>query len=151
MTAESRKRSMAGKIAIVTGATAGIGKYTALGLAQRGCRLLITGRNAERLTAAAAWIKERAPAAAIETERGDFAVLAEVRAMAGRILAAHQKIDILVNNAGFMMTSHIVTGDGFETTFQVNHLAPFLLTGLLLPAVQAAAPARIVNVASRAS
>jgi NAD(P)-dependent dehydrogenase (short-subunit alcohol dehydrogenase family) len=139
------------RLAVITGATAGIGRYTALGLARQGIGLLITGRDAGRLADTVSWLKARAPDVAIETERGDFASLAEVRAMAERIAARHPKIDILINNAGLVMPKRVVTIDGFETTFQVNHLAPFLLTHILLPALNAAAPSRIVNVSSVAS
>jgi NAD(P)-dependent dehydrogenase (short-subunit alcohol dehydrogenase family) len=139
------------RLAVITGGTAGIGRYTALGLVRQGVGLLITGRDAGRLAETVAWLKARAPDAAIETERGDFASLAEVRAMAERIAARHSKLDILVNNAGLIMPNRVVTTDGFETTFQVNHLAPFLLTHILLPALKAAAPSRIVTVSSMAS
>jgi len=139
------------KLAIVTGATAGVGKYTALGLARLGYAVIVTGRDAARLAAAKAWIEAAAPGARIMTEQSDFAVLAEVRAMGERIAANHPAIDLLVNNAGLIMTRRETTGDGFEMTWQVNHLAPFLLTRLLLPALKAGAPSRIVNVASEAS
>jgi len=143
--------SPGGKLAIVTGATAGVGKYTALGLARLGFAVLITGRDAARLAAAKAWIEAGHPGATVTTEQADFASLRQVRAMAGRILANHAAIPLLVNNAGLIMTHRETTEDGFEMTWQVNHLAPFLLTGLLLPALKAGAPARIVNVASDAA
>lgn len=146
-----RADSLSGKVAVVTGATAGIGLYTALGLAERGAELVITGRDPGRLAAAAAGIRNRVPDARIETEQGDFASLRQVRAMAERILARHPRLQILINNAGLLATRWALTEDGFETTFQVNHLAPFLLTSLLLPALRAGAPARIVTVSSRAS
>src|SRR5579883_257130 len=140
-----------GKVAIVTGATGGIGLCTALGLAEKGATVVITGRSETRLADAVSWLKARAPAADIETERADFASLAEVRAMGERILAKHPKIAVLVNNAGLMTLKRVTTQDGYEATFQINHLAPFLLTRILLPALEAAAPSRIVTVASRAS
>ena len=137
------------KLAVVTGATSGVGLYTALGLARLGAGLVITGRDVRRLSDAASWIKNKVPGAMIEIENADFAKLPEVRAMAERIAQGHEKIEILVNNAGLIMPARSLTADGFETTFQVNHLAPFLLTALLLPSLRAAAPARIVNVSSR--
>lgn len=136
---------------VVTGATSGIGKYAALGLAQRGAKLVLTGRDPERMAAAVAWIKARAPDAKIDSDLADFASLGEVRALAARLLARHPRIDVLLNNAGLIMGRRILTADGYETTFQVNHLAPFLLTNLLLPALKATAPSRIVTVASAAS
>jgi NAD(P)-dependent dehydrogenase (short-subunit alcohol dehydrogenase family) len=146
-----KDNDLAGKVAIVTGATTGIGLWTALGLAERGARLVITGRDAGKLADAVTWLKARVPAAEIETERGDFASLNQVRAMGERILAKHPRIGVLVNNAGLMALKRVVTEDGFESTFQINHLAPFLLTGILLPALKAGAPSRIVTVSSRAS
>ena len=143
--------SLAGKTAIVTGATAGVGKYTALGLAERGATLVITGRDAKRLADTVAWIKGKVPRASIETELADFASLRQVRAMGERLIARHPKLALLVNNAGLIMPGRVTTEDGFESTFQINHLAPFLLTILLLPALEAAAPSRIVTVSSRAS
>lgn len=139
------------RLAIVTGATAGVGRYTALGLARLGAALIVTGRNEKRLAETVQWIKAKVPGAWIETEQADFASLSQVRAMGLRILANHPKIDILINNAGLVMPSRVVTEDEFETTFQVNHLSPFLLTDILLPALKAGAPSRIVNVASQAS
>jgi NAD(P)-dependent dehydrogenase (short-subunit alcohol dehydrogenase family) len=139
------------KLAIVTGATAGVGKYTALGLARLGYAVIITGRDATRLAAAKAWIEAAAPGARIETEQADFASLAQVRAMGERIAAGHSALNLLVNNAGLIMTRRETTEDGFEMTWQVNHLAPFLLTNLLLPLLKAGAPSRIVTVASEAA
>jgi NAD(P)-dependent dehydrogenase (short-subunit alcohol dehydrogenase family) len=85
------------------------------------------------------------------TETADFASLRQVRAMAERIAANHSALALLVNNAGLIMTHRVTTEDGFEMTWQVNHLAPFLLTNLLLPILKAGAPSRIVNVASDAA
>jgi len=139
------------KLAIVTGATGGVGLHTALGLARLGFAVMITGRDAARLAAAKAWIEAAEPGARIMTEQADFASLRQVRAMAVRILANHAALALLVNNAGLIMTHRETTEDGFEMTWQVNHLAPFLLTNLLLPLLKAGAPSRIVNVASEAS
>jgi NAD(P)-dependent dehydrogenase (short-subunit alcohol dehydrogenase family) len=139
------------KLAIVTGATAGIGRYTALGLARLGLAVIITGRDAGRLAAAKAWIEAAQPGAVVMTEAADFASLRQVRAMAERIAAKHSALSALVNNAGLIMTHRETTEDGFEMTWQVNHLAPFLLTNLLLPLAKAGAPSRIVTVASEAA
>ena len=149
--AADKDRSLAGKVAVVTGATAGVGQYTALGLARKGAITVITGRNAKRLAATVSWLRNRLPDAQIETEQADYTSLAQIRAMGERIAARHPKIAILVNNAGLIMTKREMTEDGFEATFQINHLAGFLLTALLLPALRAGAPARIVTVSSRAS
>ena len=140
----------AGRVAVVTGASAGIGLYTALGLARAGMRVVMTGRDRERTEAARRFVAERADAALLETALADLSSLAAVRRLADGILARHDRLDVLVNNAGLFSPRYRVSQDGYETTFAVNHLAPFLLTNLLLDRLRASAPARIVTVASRA-
>lgn len=140
-----------GKVAVVTGASSGIGQYTALGLAKLGATVVIAARNPQRLAESAAWLRSQVPGATIEAEQVDFAALNSVRAMAARVAARHPRIAILVNNAGLVMGRRTVTEDGFEAVFQINHLAPFLLTNLLLPVLKAEDKARIVTVASDAS
>jgi NAD(P)-dependent dehydrogenase (short-subunit alcohol dehydrogenase family) len=148
--AGERREGLASRIAVVTGASAGIGLYTVLGLARTGMRVVMTGRDPARTEAARRFVVERASGAQVETALADFASLAEVRRLAGEILAAHDKIDVLVNNAGLFSPKFERSADGYEMTFAVNHLAPFLLTNLLLDRLKASAPARIVTVASRA-
>jgi len=139
------------KTIVVTGATSGIGRATALGLAKLGSRLILVGRDAGRAEETSAEIQNVTGRNDVEVVRGDFAQLAEVRRVAGELIARTEAIHVLVNNAGVTMMKRTTTPDGFETTFAVNHLAYFLLTGLLLPRLRAAAPAaRIVNVASDA-
>ena len=138
------------RVAIVTGASAGIGLYTALGLAKAGMRVVMTGRHPARTEAARRFVVEHARGAQIETAIADFASLAEVRRLADELLARHRQIDLLVNNAGLFSPKFARSTDGYELTFAVNHLAPFLLTNLLLERLKASAPARIVTVASRA-
>lgn len=140
----------AGRVAVVTGASAGIGVYTALGLARAGMRVVMTGRDRTHIDAARRFIAERAEGAQLETALADFASLAAVRRMADDIRARHDRLDLLVNNAGLFSPRYRLSQDGYETTFAVNHLAPFLLTNLLLDRLAASAPARIVTVASRA-
>jgi retinol dehydrogenase 14 len=113
-------------------------------------RVVMTGRDPARTEAARRFVTDRASGAQVETALADFASLAEVRRLAGEILAAHDRIDVLVNNAGLFSPKFELSRDGYEMTFAVNHLAPFLLTNLLLDRLKAAAPARIVTVASRA-
>ena len=140
-----------GKTVVVTGATSGIGRATAVGLARLDSRLILVGRDAGRAEETVAEIRAATGRADVEMLRGDFARQAEVRRVAGEILARTDAIHVLVNNAGVTMLKRTTTPDGFETTFAVNHLAYFLLTGLLLPRLLAAAPgARVVNVASDA-
>jgi NAD(P)-dependent dehydrogenase (short-subunit alcohol dehydrogenase family) len=136
--------------AVVTGASSGIGLYTALGLAGKGMRVVMVGRDPARTEAARRFVAARWPAASLTTAIADFAALGQVRRLAGEILAANDKIDVLINNAGLFSPTYRASADGFELTFAVNHLAPFLLTNLLVNRLKASAPARIINVASRA-
>jgi NAD(P)-dependent dehydrogenase (short-subunit alcohol dehydrogenase family) len=137
--------------ALVTGATGGIGLQTARVLAQMGHSVLIHGRDPRKGEAAAKEVRSTA-AANVEVSflQADFASLAQVRELAAQVVASVPRLDVLINNAGCGNFSRTVTTDGYETTFAVNHLAPFLLTHLLLNKLKESAPARIVNVASRA-
>jgi len=139
---------MKGKVCVVTGATSGIGKAAATALARMGSQVVLVGRDRGRAEAAAAEI------GAIGTvppkvEIADLASLEQVRALAGR-LASLERVDVLINNAGLVLGERRVTEDGFEHVFAVNHLAPFLLTSLLLPKLTGSAPARVVTVTSDA-
>lgn len=140
---------MAGKTCIVTGASAGIGAATALGLAKRGGSLALVGRDATRLSAVAVKCRE-AGAPSVGTYVADFAVLEQVRALATSLLADLPRIDVLINNAALVLQHREQTTDGYEKVFAVNHLAPYLLTRLLLDRVIASGPSRIVIVASDA-
>ncbi|MGA8379889.1 MAG: SDR family NAD(P)-dependent oxidoreductase [Stellaceae bacterium] len=142
--------SAAERIGIVTGASSGIGLYTALGLARTGMRVVMVGRDRDRTEAARRFVSDRVRGAQVETALADFASLAELRRLAAEILAAHDRLDLLVNNAGLFSPKFQRSADGYELTFAVNHLAPFLLTNLLLDRLKSSVPARIVTVASRA-
>lgn len=138
---------------LVTGATDGIGRGTALELARRGATVLLHGRNAERLTATRDEINQETGNERLETYLADFASLEEVRRFAADLGGQHDRLDVLVNNAGIGAgprgaQKRELSADGIELRFQVNHLAPFLLRHLLLPLLRRAAPARVVNVAS---
>jgi NAD(P)-dependent dehydrogenase (short-subunit alcohol dehydrogenase family) len=137
-------------VGVVTGASSGIGLYTALGLARTGMRVVMAGRDRARTEAARRFVTERAGSDRVEIALADFSRLAEVRRLAEELLAGHDRLDLLVNNAGLMSSQYRLSADGFELTFAVNHLAPFLLTNLLLDRLKASSPARIVTVASRA-
>jgi NAD(P)-dependent dehydrogenase (short-subunit alcohol dehydrogenase family) len=138
------------RIAVVTGASSGIGLHTALGLARAEMRVILVGRDHERTSTARRFVTERTGSDRVEIALADFSRLAEVRRLAAEILAAHDRLDVLVNNAGLVAPKYRLSADGFELTFAVNHLAPFLLTNLLLERLKASAPARIVTVASEA-
>ncbi len=142
--------SPAEPVAIVTGASAGIGLHTALGLAGGGMQVLLVGRDPRRTERARRLVAERSGSRQITTALADFASLAAVRHLAETILAEHPRIDVLVNNAGLIGPRFQLSEDGYELTVAVNHLAPFLLTNLLLDRLRGSAPARIVTVASQA-
>jgi NAD(P)-dependent dehydrogenase (short-subunit alcohol dehydrogenase family) len=137
-----------GGVAVVTGATRGIGLWIALGLARAGCRLVLVGRDRDRGEAARDWVAERVPGAEIEVIAADLASLATTRSLGRQIAARHPRISVLVNNAGVFRTRRHVTSEGREAVLAVNHLSPFLLTRTLATAMGAAAPARIVNIGS---
>ncbi|MEU4291430.1 SDR family oxidoreductase [Kribbella sp. NPDC026596] len=139
---------MAGRTVVVTGATGGIGRATALGLAALGARVAITGRDPERAETAAGEI--RAAGGQADVFMADLSSQAEVRRLADELLRDLPRIDVLVNNVGGYWDTRHVTADGLERTFAVNHLAPFLLTNLLLDRLKYSSPARVVTVASNA-
>jgi NAD(P)-dependent dehydrogenase (short-subunit alcohol dehydrogenase family) len=138
------------RVAIVTGASSGIGLYTAIGLARGEMRVIMAGRDRGRTEAARRLVSERSGSDRVDIALADFSRLGDVRRLADEILAGHDRLDVLVNNAGLFSPHYRLSADGFELTFAVNHLAPFLLTNLLLERLRASAPARIVNVASEA-
>jgi NAD(P)-dependent dehydrogenase (short-subunit alcohol dehydrogenase family) len=135
---------------LVTGATGGLGLATARALVRAGHRVLLHGRDERRGRAALAQLSAAEPAHAPQLLLADFRSLAEVRELARSCLDAVPRLDVLINNAGAAFFSRELTRDGLEATFAVNHLAPFLLTKLLLPRLEASTPARIVTVASAA-
>ena len=139
-----------GKTCIVTGASSGIGKETAIALAAAGARVAVVCRTREKGERALAEIGRRAPGAAVSLFVADLGSLRAVRGLAAELTAALPRIDVLVNNAGLTLRERVVTAEGLETTFAVNHLAYFLLTRLLWPRLVASAPSRVVNVASDA-
>jgi len=141
---------MNGKTILITGANSGIGKAAATEIARRGAHVVLTARDRARGEAARDDIRRASGNEAVELLLGDFAVLDDVRRLAAEADQRLPRIDVLINNAGLMLTERGETNDGYETTFQVNHLAPFLLTSLLYPKLAASAPARVVTVASGA-
>ena len=142
--------TMSGKSCLVTGATSGIGKETALRLAALGAAVTIVGRDEARGAAAAAEIRERVPGARVETLTADLSRPEPVRGLAASVLDRFDRLDVLVNNAGVISMRPRLTADGLEVTFATNHLGPFLLTCLLRGLLERSAPARVVTVASAA-
>jgi NAD(P)-dependent dehydrogenase (short-subunit alcohol dehydrogenase family) len=138
---------LTGRVVVLTGASSGIGAAAAIGLGRLGATVVPVGRSAERLATVATQI-EAAGGAAAAPEVADLASMAEVRALAQRLLAAHAHIHVLANNAGTIAARRQLTPDGHGKTFAVNHLAPFLLTNLLLDRLRACAPARVLTTAS---
>jgi NAD(P)-dependent dehydrogenase (short-subunit alcohol dehydrogenase family) len=141
---------MRGMTVLVTGGTGGIGRATAAGLAAMGARVGIVGRDRRRAEAAAAGLRVESGNPAVDVFIADMSAQAGVRGLAAEILAAYPRLDVLVNNVGGAWATRHVTADGMEHTFAVNHLAPFLLTNLLLDRLKASAPARVVTVSSGA-
>jgi NAD(P)-dependent dehydrogenase (short-subunit alcohol dehydrogenase family) len=150
MTLDSATGPLVGKTVLVTGGTGGIGKATAIGLSALGARVGITGRNQDRARAAAADISRASGNRMVDAFGADLSAQPEVRRMAEAVLVAYPQLDVLVNNVGGFWAHRRVTADGLEHTFAVNHLAPFLLTDLLLDRLMAATSARIVTVSSNA-
>ena len=152
---------MRGKICMITGSNTGIGKETALGLAKLGASIVMVCRNREKGEAAAAEIVKRANNPAVSLMVADLSSQAAIRqlardyaagwgsALGGPSPGARPRLDVLINNAGVILPQRRLTADGIETQFAVNHLAPFLLTNLMLDALKAAAPSRVVVVASQ--
>src|SRR5215218_9845021 len=142
------KGIMSGKVVLLTGGTGGIGKATAEGLASLGARVVVVGRGRSKGEAAAAEIKAKSGSEAVELMVADLSSQAEIHRLAGEFEARHDRLDALVNNAGAMYARRFETEEGIEGTLAVIHLAPVLLTSLLLPMLQSSAPSRIVNVSS---
>lgn len=141
---------MKDKIVLITGSTDGIGKQTAIELAQKGATVLIHGRELKRTMAAEDEIVQQSNNSSINSFIADFSSLKQVKELAEKIKAKHDRLDVLINNAGVYMKKRISSDDGYEMTFQVNYLAHFLLTNLLLDLLKQSAPSRIINVSSMA-
>jgi retinol dehydrogenase 14 len=140
--------SMGGKVCLITGATSGIGKATAMGLASMGASVVMVGRERGRGEAALAEVREKSANASVDLMLADVSSQGEIHRLADKFKETYPRLDVLINNAGLFRSERITTADGLETTFAVNHLAYFLLTNLLLDMLEASSPSRIVNVAS---
>ena len=139
---------LTGKVALVTGASTGIGLDTARALAAAGAAVTLAARDAEKLAGAADAVRARVPGAQIDTGVLDLASLDSVRAFAAEWLGGHDRLHLLVNNAGIMFAPYGQTPEGCELHFGTNHVGHFLLTNLLASALLADPPARVVNLSS---
>jgi NAD(P)-dependent dehydrogenase (short-subunit alcohol dehydrogenase family) len=138
-------------VAVVTGATGGIGRWIALGIARAGYQVVLVGRDRGRAEAVQAWIAGQCPGAATEIMLADLSSLAETRGLAAAIIGRHPALQLLVNNAGVFRARRAETAEGHELVCAVNHLSPFVLTRALEPALRAGAPSRIVTIGSSMS
>jgi NAD(P)-dependent dehydrogenase (short-subunit alcohol dehydrogenase family) len=143
-----RGNPMSSKVCLVTGATSGIGAETALQLARLGAAVIVIGRNAQKSAVTVARIRQQTGNAAVEFMLADLSSQQDIRRLGQEFKRKYRRLDVLVNNVGIVRMRCQESVDGIEMTFAVNHLAPFLLTNLLLDVLKQSAPARIVNVSS---
>jgi NAD(P)-dependent dehydrogenase (short-subunit alcohol dehydrogenase family) len=141
---------MKDKTVLITGATSGIGRVTAIELTKKGANVVFIARNEEKSKKLISDTKLMMPDAKIDYIIADMVSLKQVREAADKFKSKYARLDVLINNAGGYFNPRSVTADGFETTFGVNYLSHFLLTGLLLDLLKKSAPSRIVNVSSMA-
>jgi NAD(P)-dependent dehydrogenase (short-subunit alcohol dehydrogenase family) len=141
---------MDGKVVLITGGTSGIGKAAAKALAGMGAEVVVTGCNRQKGEGALQEIRSESGNNTVSLLLADLAAQAEVRRLAKEFRASHARLNVLVNNAGLYKTRRTETPDGIEMTLAVNHLAPFLLTNLLLDLLKKSAPSRVINVSSEA-
>lgn len=139
---------LAGRLALVTGASSGLGAESARALAAHGAEVVMTGRDVAKTEAAAAAIRSATGNPRVSVLELHLEVPASVRAFAKEFLARHPRLDLLLANAGVMACPLARTAEGWEMQLATNHLGHFLLTGLLAPALRAGAPARVVAVSS---
>jgi NAD(P)-dependent dehydrogenase (short-subunit alcohol dehydrogenase family) len=147
---EPHTPEMTEKVCLVTGATSGIGWETARSLAAKGATMALVGRDAGRLQNAIAKIRGSVPDARLESYVADLSSQEQVRRLALEFQTRHDCLDVLVNDAGAVFPTRRESVDGIEMTLALNHLAPFLLTNLLLDTLKASAPSRVVTVSSGA-
>jgi len=141
---------MDGKTVLITGATHGIGRATAMGLAELGAHTVLVARDAGKGQRTVEEIRARTGNENVDVLIADLSAQSSVRHLAGQVQSRYPRLDVLVNNVGVFLATRRVTADGLEYTFALNHLAPFLLTNLLLDLLKASAPARVVTVSSGA-
>jgi retinol dehydrogenase-14 len=144
----SASGAMKGKVVMVTGANAGMGKEISLALARMGATVVMVSRDRQRGDAARKDVMSATGNQQVELLLADLSSQKSIRDLARDFKAGHDRLDVLVNNAGMSLPARSVTADGIETVFATNHLGPFLLTNLLLPVLTVAAPSRVVIVSS---
>jgi retinol dehydrogenase-14 len=147
---DNQNGGMGGKTVLITGGTSGIGKAAAVALAAMGAYVVVVGRNPERGEAALEEIKARSHSESVELMLADLSVQAELGRLAGEFQERHDRLDVLANNAGLVQSRRTETAEGIETTLATNHLAPFLLTNLLIARLKESAPSRVITVSSEA-
>lgn len=148
--ANGTRSTLQGKVTMVTGANSGMGKVTALALAKMGATVVMVCRDQGRGEAARAEVQAQSGNDAVALLLADLSSQQSIRHLVQEFIGRHIQLHVLVNNVGVTLPKRSVTVDGLETVFATNHLAPFLLTTLLLPVLQASAPARVINIASAA-
>jgi len=141
---------MHGKVCLVTGATSGIGEVTAAVLAARGAKVIVIGRNEVKTEDTVKRIRSEAGSDSVDYLLADFADLQQIHDLVSSFKSQYSHLDVLINNAGAYFNTRRQTAYGVEMTFLVNHLAPFLLTNLLLDAIKMSPAARVINVSSDA-
>lgn len=139
---------MKGKFVLITGATDGIGKQTALELAKQGATALLHGRDPKRLIETVKDLRAKAKDLKLDVFNADFASLNAIRKMVVDLEQKYPRLDVLINNAGVFMKTRELSRDGYEMTFAVNHLAHFFLTHLCLPLLKSSPSARVITVSS---
>ncbi len=147
---ENANGSMDGKVILITGGTSGIGKAAATALARMGAEVVVNGRDREKGERALQEIRDKSGSVKVSLLLADLALQSEVRRLAEEFEASHERLDVLINNAGLILRRRTETPDGIETTLAINHLAPFLLTNLLLGLLKRSAPSRIITLTSEA-
>ncbi len=150
MASENVSGGMDDEVVLITGGTSGIGKAVATALAGMGAEVVVTGRNEERGKAAVREIRRQSGSGKVSLMLANLAVQAEVRGLAEGFKERYNRLGVLINNAGVIQSKRTETPDGIELTLAVNHLAPFLLTNLLLDLLKESAPSRVITVSSEA-
>src|SRR5207253_2011593 len=144
----SEKTTMKDKVVMITGANSGIGKAASLALAKMGANVVMVARNQEKGEDARSEIIKESQNNSVDLLIADLSSLGSVRKLATEFQKKYSKLHVPINNAGLFNQRRKVTTDGYENTFATNYLAPFLLTNLQLPTLEATAPSRIINVSS---